>query len=54
MVLATVCSPDGYHAVRRRDGRLASEALPGFWLDVAWLWQEPLPPTLACLRQILA
>lgn len=53
-VLSTVRSPDGYRADRRRDGRLASEILPGFWLDVAWLWQEPLPPTLACLRQILA
>jgi len=27
--------------------------LPGFWIEVAWLWQEPLPSTLACLRQIL-
>jgi Uma2 family endonuclease len=34
-------------------GRLESAALPGFWLDVAWLWQQPLPSTVACLRQIL-
>jgi hypothetical protein len=27
--------------------------IPGFWLDVEWLWQDRLPSTLACLRQIL-
>ncbi len=53
-VLAVVRSPDGYRAERYRDGRLASQVLPGFWLDTAWLWQEPLPSTLSCLRQILA
>ena len=26
-----------------REGRLASRVLPGFWLEAAWLWQEPLP-----------
>jgi Uma2 family endonuclease len=34
-------------------GRLRSTAVPGFWIDVEWLWQQPLPPTLDCLRQIL-
>jgi Uma2 family endonuclease len=35
-------------------GRLAPATLPGFWLDVSWLWQRPLPSVAACLRQILA
>jgi Uma2 family endonuclease len=35
-------------------GRLASNTVPGFWLEVSWLWQRPLPSTLACLRQVLA
>jgi Uma2 family endonuclease len=35
-------------------GRLTTAALPGFWIEVAWLWQDPLPSVLACLRQILA
>jgi Uma2 family endonuclease len=35
-------------------GRLTTAALAGFWLEVAWLWQEPLPSVLTCLRQILA
>jgi Uma2 family endonuclease len=26
-----------------REGVYRSEAIPGFWLKVAWLWQEPLP-----------
>jgi len=34
-------------------GRLDSAVFPGFWIDVSWLWQQPLPHTLACVRQIL-
>jgi Uma2 family endonuclease len=29
-----------------------SLVLPGFWLDVKWLWQEPLPPVLDVLRSL--
>jgi len=53
VILAAVRDEGGYRAESHREGRLASRVLPGFWLDVAWLWQEPLPPTLACLKQIL-
>jgi Uma2 family endonuclease len=35
-------------------GRLDSQAVPGFWIDVTWLWQDPLPDELRCLEQILA
>ena len=49
-----VLTPDGYRTRLLAKGRLASAVLPGFWIDVAWLWREPLPPVLACLRQILA
>jgi Uma2 family endonuclease len=34
-------------------GRLDSTVVRGFWIEVAWLWQEPLPSSAACLRQIL-
>lgn len=34
-------------------GRLDSSVLPGFWLDVEWLWQDPLPAPLPCIRKIL-
>ena len=34
-------------------GRLESQAIAGFWMEVSWLWQEPLPAGLGCLEQIL-
>jgi Uma2 family endonuclease len=33
-------------------GRYASLHLPGFWLDVTWLWQDPLPHPLEVLGEI--
>jgi Uma2 family endonuclease len=35
------------------EGRLTSTVLAGFWVDTAWLWAEPLPRVLACLRRLL-
>jgi len=43
---------DGYAARSLRAGRLDSIVLPGFWIEVAWLWQDTLPPTVRCLREI--
>jgi Uma2 family endonuclease len=34
-------------------GRVTSTTLQGFWMDVAWLWAEPLPNRMACLQEIL-
>lgn len=34
------------------DGRFHSSLLPGFWLQVDWLWQEPLPKVLAVAQQL--
>ncbi len=36
-----------------REGAYRSEAIPGFWLKVAWLWQEPLPDTDVVSWEIL-
>ena len=33
-------------------GEYHALALPGFWLRVEWLWQEPLPKTLDVLREL--
>ncbi|MGH2562313.1 MAG: Uma2 family endonuclease [Thermomicrobiales bacterium] len=33
-------------------GRLNSMVLPGFWLDPAWLWQDPLPDPLRLLAMV--
>jgi Uma2 family endonuclease len=35
-------------------GRLHSQELPGFWIEAAWLWADPLPDDLECLEKILA
>lgn len=40
--------------LRDTSGRLHSRALPGFWIDPSWLWQEELPDPLQLLHEILA
>jgi Uma2 family endonuclease len=42
-----------YREVRPRKGILHSKVLPGFWLRVEWLWQDPLPKKSTALREIL-
>jgi Uma2 family endonuclease len=32
------------------EGRFHSNVLPNFWLEVEWLWQEPLPKVLDVAR----
>ena len=46
--------PDGTYRefVPDPDGRLHSRVLPGFWLDPAWLDDEPFPNPLELLRRI--
>jgi Uma2 family endonuclease len=34
------------------DGRLESSVIEGFWLKPEWLWQDPLPGVLGCLREM--
>jgi len=34
------------------EGIFHSEVIPGFWLRVEWLWQEPLPPAMRTLAHI--
>lgn len=47
--------PDGgYDTGHHRTGTLESAVLPGVWIDVAWLWADPLPSAIACLRELLA
>lgn len=43
-----------YTSVEATQGTLASEVLPGLRIQVDWLWQEPLPSAVACLRAMLA
>lgn len=41
-----------YRTETLREGRWSSRVLEGFWVDVTWLWQEPLPSVLECFRAI--
>jgi Uma2 family endonuclease len=34
-------------------GRLDSQEIPGFWIDVSWLWAEPLPSSFVCLKELV-
>jgi len=45
--------PEGRYEQRPIDPEsiYRSEVIPGFWLKVNWLWQEPLPSILYVLRQ---
>lgn len=46
-------APDGkYQPVPTPEGVYRSAVLPGFWLRVEWLWQEPLPKLLPTLETI--
>jgi len=39
-------------ALSGEEGVYHSQVLPGFWLKVEWLWQEPLPSPLRVLGEI--
>ena len=45
---------NGYDREEYAEGVVASSALPGFWIDLAWLWSDPLPGPSGCLQTILA
>jgi Uma2 family endonuclease len=51
--LILVDRPAGQRVLELASGRLESPNLPGFWLEVGWLWQDPLPEAGRCLAQIL-
>jgi Uma2 family endonuclease len=52
-VLAERHAAAGYASNVESSGTLESTVLPGFWIRAAWLWQQELPSTTACLREIL-
>lgn len=53
LVLVKRKTATGYTSQTIASGRLESQVVPGFWIEVGWLWQEDLPSTMVCLRQIL-
>lgn len=44
---------DLYSTQFQETGIWRSEALPGFWIEVSWLWEEPLRNRFQCLQSIL-
>ena len=52
-VLAETKGPDGYESRTLPSGRLDSAVVPGFWIEVDWLWAVKLPSTVACLPRIM-
>lgn len=41
-----------YHTINpNEDGIYHSQVMPGLWLKVDWLWQEPLPELLSVLQE---
>jgi Uma2 family endonuclease len=42
-----------FREIRPRKGCFHSQVMDGFWLNPAWLWQQPLPGTFETLQLIL-
>ena len=43
-----------YEVLEQADGIVSPSSIPGFWLDVAWLWEQPLPDPRLILDRIAA
>jgi len=41
------------HIVSGETGRYESLVLPGFWLNIEWLWQDPRPSSIRILAEIV-
>jgi Uma2 family endonuclease len=42
-----------YVSKTTRAGKVTSTTVKGFWIEAAWLWTDPLPNVMTCLREIL-
>ena len=42
-----------YITTTKSTGRVESLAVKGFWIEADWLWSDPLPNEMQCLRDIL-
>jgi Uma2 family endonuclease len=40
-----------YASIPVEEGVVRSDVLPGLWIRVEWLWQEPLPPLMGVLKE---
>jgi Uma2 family endonuclease len=42
-----------YITTTKSSGRVESTVIKGFWIEADWLWSDPLPNEMQCLRDIL-
>lgn len=42
-----------YAMTKTSSGRIKATVVPDFWIEADWLWADPLPNVLPCLREIL-
>src|SRR5439155_15884492 len=42
-----------FREVRSQKGRHHSRVIDGFWLEIAWLWQQPLPDEIETIFKIM-
>jgi len=43
-----------YRTEPAKGGKARSLSLPGFWMDVGWLFRDPLPSAAECLKAVLS
>jgi Uma2 family endonuclease len=53
VTLLRLDSSGKYREIRPVKGRLESQVVKGFWLEVDWLWQHPLPDEIETVLQIM-
>jgi Uma2 family endonuclease len=52
-VVAERCTDAGHYRTQHGLGHLDCHSLPGYWIEVEWLWQHTLPNPRHCLDAIL-
>ena len=53
MRIETIDDEGRYQSRILSSGRLESKVVPGFWIELDWLWQRPLPSTWGCLQELI-
>ncbi len=53
-LIAVRWTEGSYQSEHYSTGIVTSSAVEGFWIDLAWLWANPLPGAFACASRIVA
>jgi hypothetical protein len=41
-----------YQKTTKKEDRLISQEISGFFIETQWIWKNPLPSTFECLKEI--